>query len=164
MADMQNIEMGPCALTLGDTAVGHTLGPVKLNIEPVWRPRREARYGETVIDCVYLGSRVRVTAVIAEKTLANLKAALPAGTDGGTYLGLGRSPGLRLSAVAQLLTLHPLECAGTDRDITLHKAAATGAVEVPFADGAERAFQVEFVALFDATQDEGERLAKINRA
>ncbi len=164
MADMQNIEMGPCSLTLGQAAIGHTLGPVKLNIEPVWRPRREARYGEAIVDSILLGTRVRVTAVIAEKTLANLQAALPAGTDGTTYLGLGRSPGLRLSTVAQSLTLHPQERTGTDCDITLPAAAATGALEVPFADSEERAFQVEFVGLFDTTEDDGERLAKICQA
>lgn len=163
MADMSHVEMGACSVKVGAAEVGHTSGPVVLHVEPIWRPQREEKYGESVVDAVYLGSRVTATARLMEKTLANLKRALPHGLDGGTYLGLGRSPGFRMSTAAAAITLHPLECSNTDKDVTLHRAAAYGPVDVEFQEGKERSFLVVFVGLVDPQQPEGELHAVINQ-
>jgi len=161
MADLGNVELGACAVSVDGTDVGHTSGPVVLRIEPIWRPVREEAHGETPVDHVYLGSAVTVTATFDEKTLANLKRALPYALDGGTYLGEGRAPGLRMGALATQVTLHPLEAADASRDIVLHRAVARGPFALAFEEGRERSFEVVFVGLADPTKPDGERIARL---
>ena len=164
MADLANVEMGACAVSVGGTDVGHTSGPVVLRIEPIWRPRREEKYGESAVDHVYLGSVVTVTARFEEKTLANLLRALPHGLDGGTYLGEGRTPGQRMGSLAAQLTLRPLEAADASRDVILHRAAARGPFQLEFQEGRERSFEVVFVGLVDTDKQDGELIARLNQA
>jgi len=162
MGDMANVEVGPCSITVGGASVGHTSGRTVLRFRPVWRPRREDKYGASPVDMVYLGSEVSVTVRLTEKTLANLKIAIPHGLDRSTYLGEGRLPGFKMSTVAQPVTLHPLEQRGTGKDIVIHRAAARGPIEIPYEEGEERSFLVRFIGLVDPTQDNGLLLARIN--
>lgn len=165
MPDMSQLEMGACAVKVAGTDVGHTSGPVTLTVKPIWRPRRDEKYGESAVDYVLLGSRVEVTARFQEKTLANLKRALPHGLDGATYLGEGRTPGFKLSTAAAEVTLHPLELDGEDatKDVVLRRAAAYGPAEIAFQEGEERSFEVVFVGLVDGSQDDGELHARLNQ-
>ncbi len=164
MADMSHIEMGACSIKVGTAEVGHTAGPVVLHVEPIWRPQRDEKYGEAFVDAVYVGSRVTVTARLLEKTLANLTRALPHGLASGSSIGLGRSPGFRMSSASAQITLHPLECGNTDKDVVIHRAAAYGPVDVEFQEGKERAFLVVFLGLIDPQQPEGGLLATINQS
>ena len=163
MADMSHVEMGACSIKIGTAEVGHTAGPVVLHVEPIWRPRREEKYGESFVDAGYMGSRVTATARLLEKTLANLARALPHGLTSGASIGLGRSPGFRLSSAVAQITLHPLECSNTAKDVVLHRAAAYGPVDIEFQEGKERSFQVVFIGLIDPAQPEGQLHAVINQ-
>ena len=164
MSNAANIEMGPCSITVGSTNVGTTVGRTLVTARPIWRPRRDERYGLSVADKIYLGCELSAAVTIAEKTLANLKLALPSALDGGAYLGLGRAPGTKLSSLAQQITLHPLEQSDTTADVVLHKAAAHGPVGLPFEAGKERTFRVEFVGLLDESKSNGELLGRIHQS
>ena len=160
----QNIEIGPCRVSVNDTDVGLTRGPVRLSVSTQWRDRRSDRYGAATVDRVALGSEVRVTLRLAEKTLANLQRALPQASAATGYLSLGRAPGFKAGAVAQSLRLRPEERSDAGRDVLLHKAVASGATEIVYGPGKERAFDVEFLALLDATKEAGDLLARIYQA
>ena len=164
MGDMSKVEMGACAVSLGGADVGHTSGPVLLRVRTLWRPRREEKYGESVVDQVCLGSRVTVTTRFDEKTLANLSRSMPAGEQEAGYLAVGRLPGMRMSTVAAELRLHPLEESGTDKDIVLHSAAAYGPVEIRFEEEKERSFLVVFIGLIDTAQSNTELIARLSHA
>jgi len=157
----QNIELGPCRITVNDVDVGATLGPVRLTIGAIWRERRSDRYGATVTDRIAVGTQIRVRFRIAEKTRANLETALPQATAETDYVSLGRSPGFKASGAAVSLRLHPEERSDTGRDVLLHKAVATGALELAYGPGTGRAFEVEFVALLDGDREDGDWLARL---
>jgi len=163
MADMSKVQAGPVLVSLGAREIGHTEGGVTFRSEPVLRECRADVLGGAVTDLVHLGARCEVKMRVAEWVLENLEAAIPSGTDSSTYLGLGRTPGLRLSSVAQQMTLHPAELASeeTDYDVVLWKAVAAGAAEVGFGAEGDRVFEVTFLALPDATKTDGELIGKI---
>ena len=160
----QNLELGPCSVTLNDTDLGRTLGPVRVKVRTLWRKLRSDRYGATVVDRVAIGTEVCVTLRLAEKVLANLQGALPQAATGANYLGLGRSPGFKAASVAHSLRLHPEQRSDTGRDVVLHKAVATGEIELAYGPGREAAFEVEFVALLDTTHESGDFLARLYQA
>ena len=39
----QNIEVGPCRVSVNDTDVGRTLGPVRVRVSTRWRDQRSDR-------------------------------------------------------------------------------------------------------------------------
>lgn len=157
----QNMELGPCRVSVDDTDVGRTVGPVRLYVNTVWRDRRSDRYGAAIVDRVAIGTEVRATLRLGEKTLENLQRALPHATTETGYLSLGRTAGFKASAAGATLRLHPEERSDTSRDVLLHKAVATGDLAVSYGPGGERTFEVEFVALIDAGQDDGDWLARL---
>jgi len=160
----QNIELGPCRVRVNDTDVGRTIGPVRVSVGARWREQRSDRYGAAILDRVALGTEVRVTLRLAEKTLANLQRALPQTSAGDGYQSLGRSPGFKAASAAQSLRLSPEERSSTGRDILLHKAVASGAIAVAYGPGRTRSFEVEFIALLDTTREDGDWLARLYQA
>jgi hypothetical protein len=68
-----------------------------------------------------------------------------------------------LSNATAQITLHPLECSNTDRDVTIRRAAVYGPLDVEFQEGRERSFQVVFVGLIDPQQADGGLLATVNQ-
>lgn len=159
----QNIEIGPCRLSINGTDLGPTVGPVQVHVQTRWRDRRSERFGAAVVDRIALGTEVRVTVRLAEKTLANVQRALPTAAAGADSLSLGRAPGFKAGAVAGALRLHPEERADSGRDVLVHKAVAGEALEVEYAPG-RRVFEVEFLALLDPTRGDGDQLAKLYQA
>lgn len=156
----QNLELGPCRVSVNDTDVGSTVGPVRIGVVTHWRDRRSDLYGALIVDRVSLGVEVRVTCRLAEKTLANLQRVLPHVDEQTGYLGLGRSPGFKAGSAAQSLRLSPEERSDGMRDVLLHKAVATGVTEIVYGPGRDRAFDVEFVAMVDPSKDNGDLLAR----
>ena len=157
----QNIELGPCRVLVNETDVGPTLGPVRLSVKTVWRERRSDRHGATPVERIALGGEARASLRLAEKTLANLKRALPQATEGTGYLSLGSAPGFKAGSAAVSLRLHPEERSDAARDVVLHKAVAGGAVELDYGPGQGRAFEVEFVALLDPSRADGDRVMRL---
>jgi len=161
----QNIELGPCRVTVDGSDVGPTLGPVCVAVRTLWRDRRSDRYGATITDRVAIGAEVAASFRVAEKTFENMQRALPGALAGDGTLGVGRSPGGKASASAAALRLHPEERGeDTGRDVVLHKAVATGELSAGYGAGGARAFDVEFVALLDAAQSDGDFLACFHQA
>jgi len=161
----QNIELGPCRVTVGGSDVGPTLGPVRVAVRMLWRDRRSDRYGATVTDRVAIGAEVTASFRVAEKIYANMQRALPGALAGDGTLSVGRSPGGKASDAAAALRLHPEERGdNAGRDVVLHKAVATGELAFGYGSGGERAFDVEFIALLDPTQSDGDLLARFHQA
>jgi len=163
MADLSKVQAGPVTVSFGGRDVGHTEGGVKLAITPLLREVRADSVGAAVVDQVLMGLHCRVSLRLAEWVLANLKAAIPAGEDGGDYLGLGSPAGMRLSAAAAELRLHPAELPAEDEsyDVVLWRAAAASEVAVGFSADGDRVFEVTFVALPDPEEADGEMLGLI---
>lgn len=158
----QNLELGRCRLSLNGVDLGETLKPVTLRVKTIWREVRSERHGTSPVDRIATGCEVRVKAVLSEKTVANLLAALPGALAGTGYAGLGRAPGYRASSAAALLRLRPEERSDDGRDVILHKAVAVGSTEISFERGKLRAVEVEFLALLDPTRTDGDRVARFN--
>jgi hypothetical protein len=163
MADLSKVQAGPVTVSFGGRDVGHTEGGVRLAVVPLLREVRADSAGAAVADWVLMGVHCRVSLRLAEWVLENLKAAVPHGEDGGEYLGVGRTAGMRLSAAAAELRLHPAELPADDEsyDVVLWKAAAASAVEVGFNAEGDRVFEVTFVALPDPEKPDGEMLGSI---
>lgn len=159
----QNIELGPCRASFDGVDLGETIGPVRIEVRTIWRERHSDRYGAAPVERVAVGCQARATLRLAEKTLANLQAALPGAATGEGFLSLGGASGFRAGSAAGELRLHPLERQDAGRDVVLHKAVATGAFQVEYGPG-RRAFEVEFVALLDSARQEGDRLLRMGTA
>ena len=138
----QNIELGACRVLINDADIGRTRGPVRLTIRALWRDRRSDRTGASVTDRVALGTELCVTLRLGEKTLTALEHALPQATAAIGYQSLGRTPGFKASTVAESLRLHPEERSDAGRDVLLHKAVATGVVELTYGPGADRSLSL----------------------
>ena len=153
----QNYEMGRCRVSLDERDLGETSGSVGVSFRTLWRERRSERFGQSVVDRVCVGHEARVKMRLTEKSLENLRSALPSCAQGATELGLG-APGLRASTMAGTLRLHPEERADSGRDIVMRRAVAEGALELEFGPGGARTFEVEFVGLMDAGAGEMARV------
>ena len=163
MADITNVKLGVCSVTFNDVALGHTKGGVTVTYEPTYHDMTVDAYGETVVDKRLLGERLAATVPLAEATLANLQVAIPEGTTSGSKLTIGSSVGDALSDSAYELVLHPVENASDnlDDDVVFHKAVVASTIELPFVNDGERIIEVEFVALLDEEQSDGEYLGFI---
>ena len=160
--DMSKAVAGPVEVFVDDVPVGHTQGPVTVEITPRFREVPDERAGATPVDYVLEGETVRVRLRLAEWTLANLQRVYPSGLGGSSELTFGRAPGFKLSSEAKQLRLHPV-CMGSveDKDVVLWRAAAASVVRVEFGNEGDSVFEVEFVGLPDMTKPDGERLGKI---
>jgi len=160
----QNLELGPCLITVGGADVGRTVGPARVAIRTIWRDRLSDRHGAAVVDRIAMSAEVRAVFRLSEKTLDNLRRALPSAEAGEGFLSLGRAPGFRAASAAVTLRLHPEERADDGRDVVLHKAVAAGVLELAYGPGAQRTFEVEFTALLDPARSDGDRLARLHQA
>jgi hypothetical protein len=163
--DLANVLAGPCQIVLGGVDLGHTEGETRLTVTPLVREQLVDSHGRGAVDLIHLGTDVRLEARLAEWTLATLEAIFPLGL-AGTGLGLGRPAGARLGALAQAMTLHPLEreAADTSHDLTFWKAVAAGASTVSFGNETDRVFAVTFRLLPDLSRDAGEQIGRIGAA
>lgn len=167
--NIQNVQIGVQNLTYGTEDLGHTSGGCEFAYEPEYTDVVVDLYGNTAVDKSLTGEIVRVTVPLAEITVDNLKNAVPTGTivedaDGGTKrLEIGSQAGKRLSAAAKELILHPTFKPADDKslDITLHLAAITSEVTLPFRKDEQSVIEVEFTAMIDESKDEGGLLATI---
>ena len=161
MPDMNNVEMGACSVEADGVDLGHTAGRTLLRVDPVWRAVRDERFGETPVDSVLLGMRVGVTVRLLEKSYANLQRAMPHAFSATGWLGIGRAPGFRAGDAAVELRLHPLEKDDDADDVVIHRAVATGTIEIPYEEGEERAFEVVFTGYVDLEKPDGENIARL---
>lgn len=164
MASINNVRLGACSVNYNNVDLGHTKGGVTLSYAPEWTEVTVDKYGNTPAEKYLTGEVLTVKVPLAESTIANMKVAMPAGTFGGAgnaRITLGRNAGLKLSASAALLVIHPLNEGTRVNDIVLYKAAVHSTVELNHVIDGEKVIEVEFIALVDETKTSGSYLGLI---
>lgn len=168
MADATKVALGVCDVVFDSVNLGHTKGGVELSYEPVWHDVTVDHYGESKVDKRLMGEHVVAKVPLAEYTVANLKVGIPAGTvvtDGVTptkvRLDVGSTAGLRASAEAAELALTPVDAAGVEHTVTIHKAIAGNQLDLAHQNDEERVIAVEFEGLIDESNADGARLFSI---
>lgn len=167
--NIDNVQIGVQLLKFDGEDLGHTNGGCTFGYEPEYTDVVVDLYGDTAVDKSLLAEVVKVTVPLAEVTVDKLKNAVPTGTivedaEGGRKkLTIGSRAGKRLSEQAKKLTLHPSWLPEDDQsfDITLHKAVITSEVELEYQKDEQTVYEVEFTALIDESNDEGNLLATI---
>jgi hypothetical protein len=163
MADISNVKMGVCSVSLDGTDLGHTKGGVTVEYEPVIQDITVDKYGETPSEKVLTGEHLRATVPLAESTIANIGNAIPAGTTTDSKITLGGQVGDRLLALAGELVLHPIANDSDDlsEDVVIYKAVAVETVELPFMVDEERVVEVTFEGMIDESRSDGDMLGLI---
>lgn len=173
MGDLANIQIGRQNITLDPDGtpvnLGHTDGGCEFSYEPEYTDIVVDAYGKTVADKVLVGEAVKVKVPLAEPVVDKLKEVIPTGTfvedsidPSIKKLEIGSAPGKKLSFAKKLL-LHPANFDTSDKskDITLHKAVVISEVVLPYKVDEKTVYEVEFLALVDELQGDGNYLATI---
>lgn len=166
MADVTNVKIGVCTVSLGGVILGHTKGGVVVTYTPEFADITVDQYGNTVVDKVLIGEKLTAKVPLAETQIANLQKAIAEGTLAGSTSGrvtIGKDSGARLSTVSAQLILHPIANLVTnhDEDVVFHKAVSTGEIELNYMVDEERVVEVEFTALVKTDNSTGNYLGHI---
>ena len=152
----------------GEIHLGHTKGGVEFTIEREFFEKMVDQYGNTPIDKILTGNRLKVKAFLAETDTDTMRHALPEGAfatnAGDSKLGIGRDAGYSMGDnVAVTVRMHPRQNGPAERndDIYLHKAVSFESIELPFKIDEQRVLETTFEALVDETQPDGERLGRV---
>ena len=161
--DLSRVVAGPAEVTAGGVAVGRTWGPVRARFEPVLREETCGFTGATPVDYVVVGVRAEVVLTLAEYVLENLLLAMPHALAGAGYAGIGYLPGMRLSASAASLSVHPVARSPGDaaEEVTLHHAVCTGVTELEYSNEGDRLFEARFAGLADASRAGGDMVGRV---
>ena len=165
-ANVDNVKLGICDVTLGGSDIGHTKGGVELSITPDIHSVTVDKYGSSVVKAYEIGTAVEVKITCAEyqKDLIAKAIAGSTLTAGSTkdQIGIGGTAGKELTASA--MVLHPTAFGtSTDDDITLHKVIPMGTM-LPFKVEEETVYEATFMALIDESQTDGEMIARFGTA
>jgi len=166
MGQSTNVKMGVCSVTLDGVDLGHTKGGVEVIYKPEFKDIEVDAY-TGVPDKVLVAEAFSAKVPLAERTAANVKNAIPAGTlstaGGRNKLTIGRKAGYRLSSAAKRLVLHPIaNAAGNiEEDVVLWSAVSIGEVNLPYKKDEESVVAVEFMSLVNETNADGNYLATI---
>ena len=165
MADATKIALGVCNATFDSVALGHTKGGVECVYEPVWHDVKVDQYGDTVVKKRLMGEKFTAKVPLAEYTIANLGIGMPAGSivtgAGKSRLDVGSSAGASSDDLAAVLLLHPVDAAGVEHDITVHKAMVGSQVTLSHVNDGERIIECTFEAIIDESKADGARLFSI---
>lgn len=166
MANTQNLEIGPAKLTwgTGGSAVdlGHTLEGVEVEYEGDFQEILADYYGTSLVNQALVGEALRVTAQLAEPTLANVgRAAFSSTPESGDdtdpgRVNIGRLAGFMLGDNAQQLRVHPLNRADADtgKDWVIYRAVVTESFTMGYTVDDQRVLEVTFEALVDESKPE----------
>lgn len=165
MADITNIQLGVCSVTLGGTDLGHTKGGVEVTYEPEHHEVTVDKYGNTPVEMYLTGERWTAKVPLAEFTIAQLEKAIPQGTlagAGNERVTIGATAGQKATTDAAELVLHPLST-GSDRtfDVVFYKAYPMSQVLLSHKFDEEKIIEVEFIALLDESKSDGNYLGLI---
>lgn len=164
MADVTNVQVGPCDVVFKGINLGHTKGGVEVSYEPTHHDVTVDKFGETVVQKYLLGEKLTVKVPLAEFTIANLGVAVPQGEYAGAANArrtIGAAAGKKATDDAGQLVLHPI-IEGTRRhDIVIHKAYVASTIVLPLQVDAEKLIEVTFEALIDETKSDGNYLGFI---
>lgn len=164
MSDVTNVKVGICDVYFNAVHLGHTKGGVEVSYEPVYHEVSVDAYGETPVEKYLIGEKWTAKVPLAEFTIANLKVAIPQGTQAGAgnaRLTIGAKAGKKATDDAAQLILHPIGVSGAANDIVLYKAYVDSVVVLPHRNDEEKIIEVTFIALLDETKSDGNYLGLI---
>ena len=164
MADATKVYIGACSVTVDATDIGHTLGGVEVIYSPEYHDITVDKYGKTAVDKVLIGEQFKLKFAMAEKTLANLKKAIQAGTlASATKLTIGKNAGLKATSFAAKFVMHPLGNASNNLndDVVIYKGAITSEITVSHKVDEQAVIEVEVTALIDETKADANWLGLI---
>lgn len=162
MSSVLNVELGTCKVYANGVDIGHTIGGVEVIYTPEYHETKVDEF-TGVAERWLIGENIKAKVPIAESTYANLKLAIPHGTDNTDYLTVGSKAGKRSSSKTIVLKLHPIINAASDYsdDVTIFKAMVTSELTIPFKNDGEKIFEVEFSGMIDEGRADGSMLALI---
>lgn len=164
MADITNVQVGVCEVTLNGVDLGHTKGGVEVTYEPTYKEVTVDKFGETVVEMYLIGEKLTAKVPLAEFTLVNLGYAMPQRSFAGAAnarLTLGASAGQAAKVDSFQLLLHPVANGTRRHDIVFHKAYAANSITLAHKIDEEKIIEIEFVALLDETKSDGNYLGLI---
>lgn len=164
MADITKVKLGVCEVSFNGVDLGHTKGGVVFTYEPTHSDVSVDLYGDTVVDKYLKGEKIAVKVPLAEKTIANLKVAIPQGTFAGAAnarLTIGAKAGKKASDDAAQLVLHPVGEGTRAYDLVVYKAYVASQVELEHSNDGQTVIEVTFESLLDETKADGNYLGLI---
>ena len=161
---ISDIVGGPADVKLGtsgsEATIGNTTGGVTATITPQNRERIVDKYGTTAIAIIHTGDECRITVPWAEWSSSTLNEVYDPGTDAGSYKGVGRSAGYIYTTQAMVITPYLTADAGDTAEF--FKTTPIGEVSLAFNNDDDRILEVEYAAVADLTQTDGDLLGKLN--
>jgi len=159
-SDVNNIQLGACAVNFGPNDLGYTKGGVEVSIATTTYKINVDQFGETEVNEYITGRTASVKCPLAETSLDRFLIMFPGSaiiTDAtvSTKKKLNGvvGSGISLRTLADILKLHPKNIVSTDKsqDFTLPIASAKGDVQFAFKHNEERVYNVEFMGYPDLT-------------
>lgn len=161
MADIQNVQLGPCTVTYKGVDLGHTIEGVEVSYEPEFSDIAVDAYGSTIVDKRLKGEKLTAKMKLAEYTIDNLRNAMPMGEYAGAAnkrMTIGHKAGQSMAARAGQLVLHPIDQGTRRHDIVLHKAIVGDTVVIPHNTDEAKTIEVTFMAFLDESKADGNYL------
>lgn len=156
MSDINNYQLGVCAVTFDNVALGYSKGGVEVTYEPEYHTAMVDQYGNSPIDAFLTGEVWKAKVPLAESTIDNLLVAIPNATQAvaDERATIGSKPGVRMSTLAAQLVLTPADGDKTD-EIVFHKAVVLSPLTVVTKNDEPRIYEVEFTAFVDTSKADG---------
>lgn len=165
-ADISKVEIaGPCKITFDGVDMGHTLDGVELTAERDFKRVITDKSGDTPIDYVLTGNRLKIKFKLAQTEWDQWNMAIPetSSYDGASTRDrsdFGADAGASLRAEAKQLIIHPMKNVATDLsdDVTIYKAVSTDSVVIPLKIDEQRVLEITMEALYVEDYGTGRRL------
>lgn len=153
MGNIANVKIGACVVTFGGTDLGHTKGGADFTYETDKAEITVDETGSTIRDFSLIGEKAMIKVRLAESSLLNLSKIMPMAElqATNTRLQFGKKAGQRFLTEAAELVLRPLGNVDDTEDLVLYKAVVVSEVPVSYNNEDERVIEVEFQAMWDAT-------------
>lgn len=164
--DISKVEIaGPCFITFNGVNMGHTLDGVELTAERDFTRVKTDRGGDTPIDYVLGGNRLKIKFKLAQTEWAQWNMAIPEtssydGSGTNDRADFGADAGYSLRGDGAQLVIHPIKNAATDfsDDITVYKAVSVENVPLPYKIDEQKTIEVTMEALYVEDYGTGRRL------
>lgn len=162
MSNILNVPLGVCEVFVNGSSVGHTIGGVEAVYSPEFHETKVDKFAG-VAERWLIGENIMAKVPMAEATLANIKLAIPFGTQTANTAGIGSNAGKRSSTKAVVVRLHPIANASNNftDDLTILKAVVTNEITLPYKNDGERIIEAEFSGQVDESRADGSMLALI---
>jgi len=149
MANVENLQMGPCSVFFKGVDLGLTKGGVEVEFGTEVNQITADQFGETAVDEVINGRSIVVRVPLAESDLSKLLTVIPGSTLVGTTtkkLVVKASAGTSLRSLAGVLVCHPYERDASDKefDLLVYEAMAKGDFSFAYRSGDQRVYNLEF--------------------